>query len=70
MVTEKHIIVMVAEWDFHAEGTGAYVWKLFTDSVMPESSIQMVLAGLRASSKAFAYGEVQNCTCSACLKVK
>jgi len=65
---EKHYIVMTKEWDFHAEGTGAWVWRLFTDSVVHESSLHVILDGLEASGKAYAYGEVQNCTCSACLR--
>lgn len=67
-MTDKHFIVMTREWDPHAEGTGAWTWKLFTDSVMPETSLHVVLDGLMGAGKAFAYGEVQGCTCSTCLK--
>ena len=64
---EKHFVVMTREWDPHADGEGAWLWRPFTDSVMPENSLQVVLDGLEAAGKVFAYGEVQGCTCSTCL---
>ena len=64
---EKHFVVMVLEWAPYADGEGAWLWRLFTSSVMPESSLQVVLDGLEAAGKVFAYGEVQGCTCGTCL---
>lgn len=52
---EKHFVVMTREWDPHAEESGAWLWKLFTDCVMPESSLQVVLDGLMEAGKAFAH---------------
>ena len=67
-MSDKHFVVMTREWDPHAEEVGAWFWRLFTDSVMPETSLQVVLDGLMEAGKAFTYGEVQGCSCSTCLR--
>ena len=56
MGEELRYVIMVREWDPHADGDGAWMWKLFTDSKLSPEGLAVVKDGLDAAGKTYSVG--------------